>query len=108
MPVRAFSQPYVDANTGATFSASCLVPIVNVDTVQQIGQIVVQRYASEFTYSLGFKPIQTVATQITGVTYGSVFGAFALQANQTMQATFLNLAITYLGAAPEYSGATAL
>lgn len=108
MPVRAFSQPYVDPNTGASYAASCLVPMVFVDTVQQIANITVQRFASQTTYSNGYKPINTQATAVIGVTYGSVFGVLAAAAAATLNAAFLNLAINYLAAAPEYSGATAL
>lgn len=108
MPTRAFQQGYVDANTGATFPASCLVPLVNVDTLQNVASIVVQRFASQTTYSNGFKPIQTLATQVTGAVYATVFGAAAAAAVATMNAQALNLAITYLAGAPEYSGATPL
>lgn len=108
MPTRAFSQPFIDPNTGATYGATCLVPMVFVDTVQQVANITVQRFASQTTYSNGYKPINTQATQVVGVTYGSVFGILASAATATLNAAFLNLAINYLAGAPEYSGATPL
>lgn len=108
MPTRAFSQAYVDPQTGATFPASCLVPNVTVDTIGNDANIVVQRYASQTTYSNGFKPIQTLATMVTGAVYATVFGAAAAAAVATMNATALNLAINFLAGAPEYSGATPL
>lgn len=108
MPTRAFSQPFNDPNTGASYAATCLVPFVTVDTVQQVGNIVVRRYASQTTYSNGYKPIDTQATLVIGVTYGSVFGSTAAAAAVSLNAEFLSLAINYLAGAPEYSGATAL
>lgn len=108
MPTRAFSQGYIDPNTGATFPTSCLVPLVNIDVVQNIASITVSRYASQMTYSNGYKPIQTLATQVTGAVYATVFGPAASAAVATLNAAVLNLAIGFLAGAPEYSGATAL
>lgn len=108
MPTRAFSQGYIDPNTGATFPASCLVPAVNIDIIQGIASITVQRFASQTTYSNGYKPIQTLATQVIGAVYATVFAPAAQAAVASLNAAELNIAINYLAGAPEYSGAQPL
>lgn len=104
MPLR---QQWIDPNTGATYPVSWDVWRVNqVDEAKGIIDLTNMRYASVLCYSAGFQPIQTVGTQISGITYASFFFQPVSAARASYAAAVYAAVASYVAAAPEFSGAT--
>jgi hypothetical protein len=103
MPLR---QSWIDPNTGASFPATVVFPRVDgVQAAEHLVGLLYVRFAGLDTYSAGYKPVQVVGTQITGVAYGSWFQPVVGGAQASFQSAIQGAAASFVAAAPEFSGA---